>query len=85
MQDKAITMSHPSDSFDYLFKVILIGDSGVGKSSLLTRYSRNEFSSETKTTIGVEFATSLVNIDDKNIKVTLWDTAGNAFHASTCK
>ncbi len=72
----ASQISHPNDSFDYLFKVILIGDSGVGKSSLLTRYSRNEFNSETKTTIGVEFATSLVNIDDKNIKVTLWDTAG---------
>ncbi len=39
------------------FIVIIIGDSGVGKSSLLTRYSRNEFSAETKTTIGVEFAT----------------------------
>lgn len=62
----------------YLFIqiVILIGDSGVGKSSILNRYSRNVFSTETKTTIGVEFATSLINHDDKRIKVTIWDTAG---------
>ena len=69
-------VSHPSDLFDFLFKIILIGDSGVGKSSLLGRYSRNEFSDETKSTIGVEFANSLVKLEDKNIKVTLWDTAG---------
>lgn len=64
--------------------MILIGDSGVGKSSLLTRYSRNEFSNETKTTIGVEFASILVNIDHKHIKVTIWDTAGQErFRAAT--
>lgn len=65
-------------------KVILIGDSGVGKSAVLSRYSRNEFSNEAKTTIGVEFATSFMNVDDKNIKVTIWDTAGqDRFRAAT--
>ena len=44
-------------SYDYLFKVVLIGDSGVGKSNLLSRFTRNEFSLESKSTIGVEFAT----------------------------
>ena len=44
-------------SYDYLFKVVLIGDSGVGKSNLLSRFTRNEFCLESKSTIGVEFAT----------------------------
>ncbi|KAJ0501366.1 putative small GTPase, P-loop containing nucleoside triphosphate hydrolase [Helianthus annuus] len=47
----------PDDEYDYLFKVVLIGDSGVGKSNLLSRFTRNEFSLESKSTIGVEFAT----------------------------
>lgn len=73
-----------SDSYDFLFKIILIGDSGVGKSAVLNRYSRNMFCGETKTTIGVEFATSFMNVDDKNIKVTIWDTAGqDRFRAAT--
>ena len=63
-------------------KVILIGDSGVGKSSILSRYSRNEFSIGMKTTIGVEFATSLINHDDKHLKVTIWDTAGQEKYKS---
>lgn len=44
-------------SYDFLFKIVLIGDSGVGKSNLLSRFTRNEFSLESKSTIGVEFAT----------------------------
>ena len=55
---------------------MLIGDSGVGKSNLLMRFTRNEFSLETKSTIGVEFATKNVNAEDKVIKAQIWDTAG---------
>ncbi|KAH9684867.1 ras-related protein RABA2a [Citrus sinensis] len=47
----------PDEEYDYLFKVVLIGDSGVGKSNLLSRFTRNEFCLESKSTIGVEFAT----------------------------
>ncbi|KAI3815029.1 hypothetical protein L1987_14681 [Smallanthus sonchifolius] len=64
------------DDFDYLFKLVLIGDSGVGKSNLLSRFTRNEFSLESKSTIGVEFATRSVRVDDKVIKAQIWDTAG---------
>ncbi|CAN8231488.1 unnamed protein product [Cochlearia groenlandica] len=64
------------DDYDYLFKLVLIGDSGVGKSNLLSRFTRNEFSVESKSTIGVEFATRSVHVDDKIIKAQLWDTAG---------
>lgn len=64
------------EDYDYLFKVVLIGDSGVGKSNLLSRFTRNEFSLESKSTIGVEFATRTINVDNKMIKAQIWDTAG---------
>merc|ERR1711988_613878 len=64
------------EEYDYLFKVVLIGDSGVGKSNLLTRFTRDEFKSDSKSTIGVEFATQTIQVDKKNIKAQIWDTAG---------
>ncbi|PKA65364.1 Ras-related protein YPT3 [Apostasia shenzhenica] len=64
------------DDYDYLFKLVLIGDSGVGKSNLLSRFTRNEFNLESKSTIGVEFATRSLNVDGKVIKAQIWDTAG---------
>ena len=64
------------DEYDYIFKVVLIGDSGVGKSNLLSRFTRNEFNLESKSTIGVEFATRSVQVDGKSIKAQIWDTAG---------
>ncbi|TGZ72181.1 hypothetical protein CRM22_002244 [Opisthorchis felineus] len=64
------------EEYDYLFKVVLIGDSGVGKSNLLSRFTRNEFNLESKSTIGVEFATRSVQFGGKTIKAQIWDTAG---------
>jgi small GTP-binding protein len=65
------------EDYDYLFKVVLIGDSGVGKSNLLSRFTRDEFNLESKSTIGVEFATKSVAAGDgKVIKAQIWDTAG---------
>jgi len=61
---------------DFLFKIVLTGDSGVGKSNLLTRFTRNDFAQDTKPTIGVEFATRTVSIDKKTVKAQVWDTAG---------
>lgn len=61
---------------DYLIKIILVGDSGVGKTNLLSQFSRNQFTVDTKTTIGVEFATKTIRIDDKVVKAQVWDTAG---------
>jgi len=68
-------MSRDED-YDYLFKVVLIGDSGVGKSNILARFTRDEFNLESKSTIGVEFATKSVPTDGKVIKAQIWDTAG---------
>ncbi|WOL14663.1 ras-related protein Rab11D isoform X2 [Canna indica] len=64
------------DEYDYLFKLVLIGDSGVGKSNLLSRFTRNEFNLESKSTIGVEFATRSISVDGKVLKAQIWDTAG---------
>ncbi|XWS22288.1 hypothetical protein CRYUN_Cryun29cG0021400 [Craigia yunnanensis] len=61
---------------EYLFKIVIIGDSAVGKSNLLSRYARNEFNAHSKATIGVEFQTQSVEIDGKEIKAQIWDTAG---------
>ncbi|GLT64824.1 hypothetical protein SLA2020_372930 [Shorea laevis] len=61
---------------EYLFKIVLIGDSAVGKSNLLSRFARNEFDSQSKATIGVEFQTQAVEIDGKEVKAQIWDTAG---------
>ncbi|KAI7827366.1 small GTPase [Kickxella alabastrina] len=65
-----------NDEYDFLFKIVLIGDSGVGKSNLLSRFTRNEFNLESKSTIGVEFATRSIQVDTKTIKAQIWDTAG---------
>ncbi|KAK8941629.1 Ras-related protein RABA2a [Platanthera guangdongensis] len=64
------------EEYDYLFKVVLIGDSGVGKSNLLSRFTRNEFCLESKSTIGVEFATRTLQVEGRIIKAQIWDTAG---------
>ncbi|MGH0153785.1 UNVERIFIED_CONTAM: hypothetical protein FKN15_057662 [Acipenser sinensis] len=69
-------MSNREDEYDYLFKIVLIGDSGVGKTNLLSRFTRNEFNLESKSTIGVEFATRSINVEGKTVKAQIWDTAG---------
>eukprot|EP00996_Jenningsia_fusiforme_P003991 NODE_4790_length_760_cov_58.988748_g4442_i0.p1 GENE.NODE_4790_length_760_cov_58.988748_g4442_i0~~NODE_4790_length_760_cov_58.988748_g4442_i0.p1 ORF type:complete len:231 (-),score=48.91 NODE_4790_length_760_cov_58.988748_g4442_i0:66-716(-) len=62
--------------YNYLFKVVLIGDSGVGKSNLMTRYTSDEFNVESPSTIGVEFMTKGLKIEGRDVKVQIWDTAG---------
>ena len=77
-------MFYYSDIFLYFYLhniliyilVVLIGDSGVGKTNLLSRFTRNEFSLESKSTIGVEFATRSIQVDGKTVKAQIWDTAG---------
>ena len=69
-------MAGGGDKVDYVFKVVLIGDSAVGKSQILARFARNEFSLDSKATIGVEFQTQSMDIDGKEVKAQIWDTAG---------
>ncbi|KAE8710037.1 Ras-related protein RABB1b [Hibiscus syriacus] len=63
-------------SYDYLFKYIIIGDTGVGKSCLLLQFTDQRFQPVYDLTIGVEFGARLVSIDDRPIKLQIWDTAG---------
>ncbi|WOL09902.1 ras-related protein RABC2a-like [Canna indica] len=68
--------SGPGNSYDYTFKVLLIGDSGVGKSSLLVSFISNHVGEDLSPTIGVDFKIKHLTIDGKKLKLTIWDTAG---------
>lgn len=71
--------------FDILFKMILVGDSGVGKTNILTRYTKDIFSFDSKTTLGVELGSKIFKINDHSIKLQIWDTAGQERYKSiTC-
>ena len=63
-------------SFNYLLKYVIVGDASVGKSNLLLRYSHGQFREEYQLTIGVEFGSNNVLIDDKVYRIQIWDTAG---------
>ena len=64
-------------SYEMIFKTLIIGDTNVGKSNLLLRYVKNDFSSEMKSTVvGVEFGSKILKILGINVKVQIWDTAG---------
>ncbi|XP_027870385.1 ras-related protein Rab-8B [Xiphophorus couchianus] len=63
-------------SYDYLFKLLLIGDSGVGKTCLLFRFSEDAFNTTFISTIGIDFKIRTVELDGKKIKLQIWDTAG---------
>eukprot|EP01097_Dermamoeba_algensis_P006748 TRINITY_DN420_c0_g1_i7.p1 TRINITY_DN420_c0_g1~~TRINITY_DN420_c0_g1_i7.p1 ORF type:complete len:242 (-),score=32.40 TRINITY_DN420_c0_g1_i7:167-892(-) len=63
-------------AYDYLIKLLLIGDSGVGKSCLLLRFSDDSFTPSFITTIGIDFKIRTIELDGKKIKLQIWDTAG---------
>mmetsp|Transcript_43841 Transcript_43841/g.50433 ORF Transcript_43841/g.50433 Transcript_43841/m.50433 type:complete len:206 (-) Transcript_43841:117-734(-) len=64
------------EPYDYLFKLIIIGDSGTGKSCLLHNFLENKFKKGSSHTIGVEFGAKVITLHNKTIKLQIWDTAG---------
>ena len=69
-------MTSSEDDYDYLFKLVLVGDSTVGKSSLLSRFSEDRFSETEPITIGSDFNVRTIELDGKKIRAQIWDTAG---------
>jgi len=63
-------------SYSYLFKYIIIGDTGVGKSCLLLQFTDKRFRHDHDLTIGVEFGSRMIKLEDKDVKLQIWDTAG---------
>lgn len=70
------------DSYDYLLKIVLIGDCNVGKTNLISRFTRNEFNAQSQSTIGVEFSTKSLNFNGNVVKSQVWDTAGQERYRS---
>ena len=70
------------ETYDLIFKLVLIGDSGVGKTNILSRYISNEFSLASQPTVGVEFGSKIIKKLDKSIKLQIWDTAGQERYKS---
>ena len=64
------------ENYDVLFKIVLIGDSFVGKTNIMSKYLKNEFHEDSKATVGVEFGAKKFDIEGKSVKAQIWDTAG---------
>ncbi len=70
------------EPYDFLFKMILIGDSSVGKSNILLKYLKDQFDPNSRATVGVEFGTKNITLNNKKIKIQIWDTAGQERYRS---
>lgn len=70
------------ENYDQIYKMIIIGDSGVGKSNIMTRYVKNEFRNDTKSTVGVEFGSKKITVGGIDTKLQIWDTAGQERYRS---
>ena len=70
---------------DALFKIIIIGDSGIGKSCVLKRLMEDDFKDDHDITVGVEFGSNLIKVEDKILKLQVWDTAGQESFRSITK
>ena len=70
------------DEYDYLFKLIIVGDTNVGKTNIMSKYIKDQFNITSKSTIGVEFGTKILEIDNKKVEAQIWDTAGQERYKS---
>ena len=74
--------SQNPNGYDMIFKIVLIGDTSVGKTNILSKYLSNEFDPDSKATVGVEFGTRDFKIENNTVKVQIWDTAGQERYRS---
>ena len=72
-------------SYDYSFKLIIVGDSNVGKSSIASRFQYNKFMESYEITVGLEFFSKIIKVNDMLIKIQIWDTAGQEMYRSLIK
>jgi Ras-related protein Rab-11A len=70
------------ESYEMMFKVVIVGDSFVGKTNIMSKYLKNEFHEDTKATVGVEFGSKQFKIEGHNIRAQIWDTAGQERYKS---
>ena len=75
-------MDSNSDEIPYVFKILLLGDGGVGKTSLLRRFIHNTFDQDYHSTIGVQFMTKVIKFRNKKVKLVIWDIAGQSKHTT---
>ena len=71
-----------NNNYDMIFKIVLIGDSSVGKTNILSKYILDEYDPDTQATIGVELSTKNYTFDNNEVKVQIWDTAGQEKYRS---
>jgi small GTP-binding protein len=74
--DKLPTSGTVEEKFDYIFKFIIIGDAGVGKSCILHQFIEGKHKKSSSHTIGVEFGSKILQVGDTRVKLQIWDTAG---------
>ena len=80
-----MTKRRDDERYDYLVKLVIIGDTAVGKTNILLRYVNEEYKMTHITTIGVDFKIKTINIDGIKIKMQIWDTAGQERYKSLSK
>lgn len=78
-------MSNVYFNYDFLFKFIVVGDSNVGKTSIIRSLTNKEFNKDESNTVGIDFAVHTFNIDNKAIKLQIWDTAGQEIFQSVSR
>ena len=71
-----------ANGYDMIFKIVLIGDTSVGKTNILSKYLTDEFDAKSKATVGVEFGVKNFKIENNIVKVQIWDTAGEERYRS---
>ena len=75
----------PTGPPDRTYKVVFAGDAAVGKTSFINRITKGVFMSNLSSTLGVDFQVKTIRVDDRNIAIQLWDTAGQADHDEKCQ